>query len=346
MTDAHGEQPEAGAAVAMQLRLMLSGYRVSQAVHVAALLGVPDLLKDEPRNSEYLAGQTGTDEDALYRLLHGLCGVGLFTEVSPRQFALTALGTLLRTDVEGSLHSMAVMLGQEWLWRPWGRLRESIETGEPVFQQMFELPFFEYMQRNADAKAVWWKAMAGASARAAVADIYDFSNAKTVVDVGGGQGALIAAILAKYPEVHGILFERPSVLPAAKDVLESAGVLDRCELVEGDFFEAISGGADTYIMSLVVHDWSDQAATKILTTCRRAMPPDGKLLIVERVAPDRPGPEDAMFDLNILVLMGGRERTQAEYDALLVKAGFRTTQVLEMGESWRLIEAVPALDDE
>ncbi len=344
MTDTHVEQPRAGADVAMQLRLMLSGYRVSQAVHVAALLGVSDLLKDEPQSSEYLAEQTGTDEDALYRLLRGLSGIGLFTEVSPRRFALTPLGSLLRTDVEGSLHSLAVMQGQEWMWRPWGRLRESIETGEPVLEQMFGMSFLEYVQRNPEAKTVWLKALAGAATRAAVADIYDFSNAKTVVDVGGGQGALIAAILAKYPEVHGILFERRPLLLAAKGVLESAGVLDRCELVEGDFFEAVPNGADTYILSLVLHDWSDKAATKILATCRQAMPPDGKLLIVERFAPDWPGPEDAMLDLNILLLMGGRERTKAEYDALLAKAGFRTTQVLEMGEAWRLIEAVPALE--
>jgi SAM-dependent methyltransferase len=345
MTDTHVEQPRAGGDVAMQLRLMLSGYRVSQAVHVAALLGVSDLLKDEPQSSQYLAERTGTDEDAIYRLMRGLSGVGLFTEVSPRQFALAPLGSLLRTDVEGSLHSLAVMLGQEWMWRPWGRLRESIETGEPVFAQVFEMSFLEYIQRNAEVKTVLWKAMAGAADRAAVADIYNFSNAKTVVDVGGGQGALIAAILAKYPEVHGILFERGSLLPAAKGVLESAGVLDRCELVEGDFFEAIRGGADTYILSQVLHDWSDKAAAKILATCRQAMPPDGKLLIVERVAPDWPGQEDAMLDLNILLLMGGRERTQTEYDALLAKAGFRTSQVLKMGETWRLIEAVAAPED-
>src|SRR5262249_25688202 len=251
---------------------------------------------------------------------------------------------LLRTDIEGSLHSLAVMLGQEWMWRPWGRLRESIETGEPVFEQTFEMSFLEYLQRNPEAKTVLFKALAGAATREAGADIYDFSNAKTVVDVGGGHGALIASILAKYPEVHGILFERRPLLAAAKGVLESAGVLERCELVEGDFFEAIHGGADTYILSQVLHDWNDKSAAKILATCRQAMPADGKLLIVERVAPDWPGPEDAMLDLNILLLMGGRERTKTEYDALLAKTGFRTTRVLKVGETWRLLEAVPALE--
>jgi SAM-dependent methyltransferase len=327
--------------LAMRLRQMISAYQVSQAIHVAAMLGVPDLLKDGAKPCDHLAQVTGADEDGLYRLLRALAGVEIFTEVAPRTFALTPLAALLQSDVDGSLHALAVLNGQDWFWRPWGRLHDGVRTGGSVFEPIFGVHFFEYLQQNPAARAVFQKALAGASSRAAVADMYDFSASRRVADIGGGHGALIAAILGKYPQVHGILLERAAVLEGAKRYLEGAGVLDRCDLADGDFFTSISAEADTYLLSQVLHDWNDEAALRILLNCRKAMAPDGKILVVERVLPEGGVQNGPLMDLNILVLMGGRERTRKEYDVLLRRAGLRTTRVLEMGEAWSLIEGVP-----
>lgn len=341
-TDEQRTTPDASALdLAARLRQMISAYQVSQAIHVAAVLGVPDLLKDGPKPCDHLARSSGADEDGLYRLLRALAGIGVFAEVSPRTFALTPLSALLRSDVDGSLHALAVLNGQDWFWRPWGRLVDGIRTGGSVFEPIFGMQYFEYLQRNPDARVVFQKALAGASSRAAVADIYDFSTSRRVADIGGGIGALIAAILGKHPELHGILLERAAVLEGAKRYLEDAGVLDRCELVDGDFFESVASGADTYILSQVLHDWNDESAERILSNCRKVMPSDGKVLVVERVLPDGGVQKGPLTDLNMLVLMGGRERTRKEYEVLLARAGFRITQVLAMGEAWSLIEGVP-----
>lgn len=345
MTDTHGQRGTQDASaldLAMRLRQMISAYQVSQAVHVAAVLGVPDLLTDGAKSCAHLAKVTGADEDGLYRLLRALAGVEVFAEVAPRTFALTPLAALLQSDVDGSLHALAVLNGQDWFWRPWGRLEDGVRTGASVFEPVFGVHFFEFLQDNPSARAVFQKALAGASSRAAVADIYDFSASRRVADIGGGQGALIAAILGKYPQVHGILIERAAVLAAAKRYLEGAGVLDRCDLVDGDFFESISAGADTYILSQVLHDWNDEAAHRILSNCRKVMAVEDKILVVERVLPEGGVQKGPLMDLNMLVLMGGRERTQKEYEVLLARAGFQTTRVLEMGEAWSLIEGVPA----
>jgi SAM-dependent methyltransferase len=327
--------------LSMRLRQMISAYQVSQAVHVAAVLGLPDLLKDGPQRCDHLARSSGADEEGLYRLLRALAGVGVFAEVSPRTFALTPLSALLRSDADGSLHALAVLNGQDWFWRPWGRLVDGVRTGESVFEPIFGMQYFEYLQRNPAARVVFQKALAGASSRAGVADIYDFSASRRVADIGGGTGALIAAVLGRYPDLHGILLERAAVLEGAKSHLEDAGVLDRCDLVHGDFFESVPAGADTYVLSQVLHDWNDEAAERILSNCRRVMPSDGKILVVERVLPDGGVQKGPLTDLNMLVLMGGRERTRKEYEVLLARAGFRITQVLAMGEVWSLIEGVP-----
>ncbi|GAA1041086.1 methyltransferase [Virgisporangium ochraceum] len=341
-TDEQRPTPDPSALdLAMRLRQMISAYQVSQAVHVAAVLGIPDLLKDGARPCDELARSSGSDEDGLYRLLRALAGVGVFAEVSPRRFALTPLSALLRSDVDGSLHALAVMNGQEWFWRPWGRLVDGVRTGGSVFEPIFGMPYFEYLQRNPAARGVFQKALAGASSRAAVADLYDFSTSRRVADIGGGTGALLAAILGRHPAVHGILLERAAVLDGAKRFLADAGVLDRCDLVDGDFFESVTAGADTYILSQVLHDWSDEAAHRILSNCRAVMPPDGKILVVERVLPEGGAQKGPLTDLNMLVLMGGRERTRGEYEVLLARAGFRITGVMAMGEAWSLIEGVP-----
>ena len=223
-----------------------------------------------------------------------------------------------------------------------GTATESVETGEPMFQAAVGMGFMEHLQRNAEARGVIQKAMAGANARAAIVDSYDFSKAGTVADVRGGQGTVMATILVRNPQVRGMLLDRPAILAMAKGVLGSAGVLDRCDLVDGDFFGTIPEGADILLLNQVLHNWHDEPAQRILTNCRRALAPDGKLLVVERVLADGYDPtKDSMSDLNMLVLWAGRERTQKEYDALLARAGLRTAGVQDMPEAWSLIEAVP-----
>jgi hypothetical protein len=327
---------------AVALRQMMIAYQVSQAIYAAAVLGVADHLAEGPQGSDVLANRIGTDEDALCRLLRSLAGVGVFAEVAPRTFGLTPMAALLRTGTAGSQRALAMFVGQDWLWRPWGRLVESVRTGRDAFGSVFGTSFYEYLDRNPEIRVTFQRAMLGAIGRAAVADSYDFSGAGTVADIGGGHGGLIATILTTYPTLDGILFERPSVLAEAEKHLRSAGVIDRCGLVAGDFFTSVEGGADTYVLSQILHDWDDEAAHLVLSNCRKVMRPAGKLLIVERVLAEggepQPGP---LGDLNMLVLFGGRERTAMEYEALLSKADFALERIVPAGEGWSVLVARP-----
>jgi SAM-dependent methyltransferase len=335
-------EPQSTVDTAGRLRQMIAGYQVTQAVHAAAVLGVADLLADGAEYSERLAHALGVPEDPLYRLLRELAGVGVVEEVAPRRFGLTPVGELLRSDRADSQRPMAVMAGQDWMWRPWGRLVDSVRTGRTAFDSVFGMPFFGYLQADAQARAVFQGAMRSANTRAAVADHYDFSGSRTVADVGGGHGPVLASILQKHPHVEGVLFERPAVLDAAREHLASAGVLDRCRLVAGDFFESVCEGADTYVLSQILHDWDDTDAVAILANCRRVMAPGSRLLVVERVAKPHGVPHTGpLADLMMLVMLGGRERTGDEYEALLAKAGIRLARTVPVGEAWRVLEGVP-----
>jgi hypothetical protein len=319
---------------------MLRGYQLSQAISVGARLGVPDLLKDGPTSSDELARKTETHPPSLYRLLRTLSAAGLLVEHPHRHFALTPLGTLLRRGVPGSFHATASYVSTERLWTQWGNLLHNVRTGESAPRNVWdthgEQPetaalFNDYMTETATRRA------------AAVLHGYDFTGIATLVDAGGGHGRLLSSILHAYPTMRGILFDLPHVIEAAQGLLTSVGVADRCECVGGSFFESVPGGADAYLLSVVIHDWNDERARTILQNCRAAMGTSGRLLLVERVVPaSEPSLDVALPDLQMLVGPGGCERTAQEFDALFSSAGFRLTRIVPLEFSFNVVEGVPA----
>ena len=322
---------------------MMTGYWVSQALHVAAKLGIADLLADGPVDCEDLAAATDTHAPSLQRVLRALASVGVFTEVSPGSFALTPLAELLRTETPGSMRALAIMYAEEQ-YRAWGELLHSVRTGEMAFDHQFGMGYFEYLAQHPEADRVFNEAMTGWTHQlvGAVVDTYDFSPFKTIVDVGGGYGALLAAILRSNPGTRGVLFEQPHVVASAEEQVVAAGVADRCTFVSGDFFAAVPTGGDAYVLSQILHDWDDERCVAILGQCRRAMPDHGKLLVVELVLPEGDEPFlGKWLDLHMLVLLGSRERTAAEYDTLFRAAGFKLARVVLTPPGPSVVEAVP-----
>ena len=322
---------------------MMTGYWVSQALYVAAKLGIADLLADGPVDCEDLAAATNTHAPSLQRVLRALASVGVFTEVSPGSFALTPLAELLRTETPGSMSALAIMYAEEQ-YRAWGELLHSVRTGEMAFDHQFGMGYFEYLAQHPEADRVFNEAMTGWTQQlvGAVVDTYDFSPFHTVVDVGGGYGALLATILRNNPGTRGILFEQPHVIASAEEELVAAGVADRCTFVGGDFFVEVPAGGDAYVLSQILHDWDDERCVAILGQCRRAMPDHGKLLVVELVLPAGDEPSlGKWLDLHMLVLLGGRERTAAEYDTLFRAAGFKLARVVPTSPGPSVVEAIP-----
>jgi SAM-dependent methyltransferase len=321
---------------------LITGYWVSQAVGVVALLGVPDQLGDGPRHSDELARAVGADPGALYRVLRLLASLGVFTEVTPCSFGLTPLGETLRSDVPGSVRNFAITETAPGHWLPWGRLSESVRTGQPMAREALGVELFDWYAQNPEEAGYFTAAMGNLSALAAseLVRVFDVSAVRTVADVGGAHGVLLAAVLRANPAARGILFDLPHVIATAEEALAAEGLSQRCELVSGDFFEAVPEGADLHLLKQIVHDWDDVRATQLLRTCHRALAPGGTLLLVEMVIPsdNRPSPAQAM-DLNMLVLLGGRERTEEEYRQLLQAAGFRLERVIPTHSPFCVIEA-------
>jgi hypothetical protein len=263
--------------------------------------------------------------------------------VADRQFGLTPMAEFLRSDVQGSLRAVATMAGEPWTWRPWGDLYRSVQTGEPAFDRIFGVPTFTYLAENPGAAAVFDEAMTGWSTEnsAAVAAAYDFSGIGTLTDVGGGHGYLLATILKANPPLRGILFERPGVVEGAKARIAVEGLRDRCRVVTGDFFASVPDGGDACILKSVIHDWDDQQATTILQNCRRAVGPGGRVLLAEQVIPPGNDPHlGKLLDLEMLIMAGGQERTEAEFRDLLAAAGLRLTRVVPTASPMCVIEGV------
>jgi len=331
---------------AMTLMNLTTGKWVSQALAVAAELGIADLLKDGPRTAADIARTANASEDGVYRLLRALGSVGLFAETGNRRFRLTPLGRLLRTDSPQALGGFARFTGHESTWRPWGELRHSVQTGEPASDHVFGMPIFEYFAKTPESAAVFDAAMTSISTfeSKAVVAAYDFSGINTLVDVAGGHGLMIATILKANRRMRGILFDLSHVTAGATALLRSGGVADRCRIVSGDFFAFVPEGGDAYVMKHIIHDWDDERATQILRNCHRAMRPGGKVLIVDAVIP--PGNRahyGKLLDLEMLVLTPrGRERTQAEFRELLKRSGFRLRRVLSTETYLSVIEGVKA----
>jgi SAM-dependent methyltransferase len=335
---------EERAAAATMLR-MISGLHVSRAVYLAAELGIADLLAEGPRTAAALAEATQTNEAALYRVLRLLAALGVLTEHGPRSFGLTVLGDRLRSDVPVSMRNWA-MLADTIGFGAYEPILDAVRTGRTGAEIAYGMRGMERLRGDAPRAARFDAAMSERTAAFApsVADAYDFSGMHVIADIGGGQGTLLAAILRRHEHLRGILFDVADVARRAASALRAAGVADRCEIAAGDFFDGVPEGADGYILANVLHDWDDHRAGQILRACRHAMRPGGRVLIAERLIPDDPpGAVPVLLsDLNMLLLTGGLERTNAEYGTLLAAAGLRTGRIQTVTAPYGVIEGFAA----
>ena len=337
----------AGAGTA--LRQLILGFRATQLVHVAAKLGLADLLREEPQPPHRLARALGTEPQTIHRLLRALASLGVFAETADGAFTLTPMAQLLRTDAAGSLRSLALLYGEEWLWQAYGRMLYSVETGQSAFEHVHGQPFFDYLHDHPAAATLFHEGMSGYSAQEAPAILagYDFSGVKRVVDVGGGHAALVTALLQAYPDLSAVILDLELAAARARHALANAGVADRGTFVAGDFFASVPEGGDLYVLKSVLHNWDDVAAGRILRRCREAMAADARLLVIERVIPLGNAPAEAkLFDINMLVVIGGRERTEREYRALFETAGLGLTRVIATDLPLSLIEGTRASERE
>jgi hypothetical protein len=330
-------------ALTRQLLELAQGYRITQLLAIAVRLEIAERLIDGPQDTAELAVAAGVHEPSLLRLLQALTCLGLVSRVGDRRFALTPLGACLAAGHESSARAR-VLLHAELLYGRWPDLLGSIRTGRNFFQRRHGTDAWTVRAGGENGGSLFDDAMQeGSSQRGrAVVRAYDFSTFGTVVDVGGGRGSLLAGILASYPSVRGILFDQPHVVAGAPAVLAAAGVADRCRVVGGSFFDGVPGGGDGYLLSVIIHDWDDAPSVKILEHCRRAMPSTGRLLLIERVFdPDADNALwTALWDLQMMHGLSGRERSEEEFRSLLARAGFVPTRIVPIGET-AIIEAVP-----
>lgn len=327
--------------VTAMIKLIVEAY-ASQAACVIARLGVADVLAEGPRPVAEIARRVSAHESALYRVLRALGDVGVVAELDDRWFALTPLGEILRSDVPDSLRRWVTMYGMPFVRRSWTELYETVRTGEPAFSRVHGTQLFDYLPEHPDDAAVYDAAMASMSTSKAVSIVraYDFSRFSTIVDVGGGQGSLLAAILSANPHLQGVLFDTPTVVAGADGELSRAGVSNRCRVVGGDFFDSVPEEGDAYLLSGVLVDWGDDQAVKILSTCRAAMADTACLLIAETVLPAGSQPSIGKFaDLGLLVMTSGCLRTKTEFRALLDRAGFRLARIVPTSGTVSLVEA-------
>jgi hypothetical protein len=329
----------------LQMFLLSEGTTVLTAVALAAELGIADLLDDGPRDSDEIARATSTHRGSLYRLLRLLSTFGIFSEVEPGRFAPTPLSELLRSGTPGSLRRWVRMVGLP-VWGPtFAEAMHSVRTGEPAFKRAMGVEFFDYLSAHPRDGEIFNEAMTafGQGVAAAVVHAYNFDGQQTIVDVGGGHGTLMTAVLQSDPRLTGILFDQPHVIEGARRALTSNGVADRCRVVGGDFFaDSLPAGYDAYVLSWIIHDWDRERAVAILKNCRRAMNQTGRLLLIEAVipGPDEPHPGKIM-DFVMLLGLGGQERTEQQYADLLREAGFALSKVVPTASPMSVIEGLP-----
>ncbi len=329
--------------LSVELTRLVHGYRLSQVIHVVAKLGIADRLAAGPRPNDDLAAEIPADPHALYRLLRAAAAGGLLHEDDARRFSLTPLGDLLRRDADGSVDGIAEFFGNEPLWRAWGGLLDSVRNGDNAFKRIFGTDPWSYRAAHPEENDAFNRAMTGVSltTAAAVVAAYDFTPYRCVVDVGGGHGAMLAAILQTAQQSRGILFDQPHVVSAATALAE-AGVVARCEIVGGNFFESVPAGGDAYVLRSVLHDWADEQCIEILRSCRRAMSASARVIVLERlIGPPNEALDDKLSDLNMLVSPGGMERTVDEFAALFAAAGLRLLAVTPTRSTTNIIEAAP-----
>ena len=325
-----------------KLRGLIDGYRATQMLHVVAKLRIADHLQQGPLSVKELAKRTSTHEDSLYRLLRTLAGLGVFAEEEGPRFRLTPMAELLRTGVPGSQQVSAQAAGEPFMWRPWGHLMHSISTGEVAFDNLYGKHTWEWFAENPGPAQIFNSLMDEGTAtetRAVLAG-YDFSGAQTIVDIGGGRGVLMSAVLSKSASVKGILFDLPHVIEAAKKEVPPE-LAARIQFTPGDFFKAAPAGGDIYLLKNIIHDWTDAESGKILAVILSAMKGRGRMLLVENIVCE-PNQicRGKMSDIQMMVRNGGRNRTEKEYRDLLRAHGFEITRVIATaGPS--VIEAIP-----
>lgn len=326
------------------LMQMLAGAWVTQAVATAARLGIPDALASGPKTPEDLAAKVGAHPGATGRLMRTLAGLGVFAPAGGGRYGLTALSERLREDTPGSLKHMFIAETDGVHWRSWERVLDAVVTGEPRPQAVFGAPAFDYYAQHPKEGEQFGRAMANVSgfASSAVLEAYDFGGIRTILDVGGGNGSMALAVLSRYPEMRGIVADLPYMEAQAKENIRAAGASDRCRFEPTDFFERVPGGADAHMLKFVLHDWNDGDSLRLLSSCRAAIAPEGRLLILEILVPEEIRPDFShLMDLNMLVMTGGLERTAEEYGALLSRARFRLERVVPTASPFSLIEARP-----
>jgi hypothetical protein len=322
---------------------MLNAHMLVQALHVVATLGIADLLEDGSRTVEELARASSSDPPSLYRLLRMLAGAGVFAEESPGRFTSTPLGSTLRSDTPDTVRDWALFIAGSPVWAAWSNLLHSVQTGESAFEHTFGTRLFSYMTDHPDLGAAYnnWMARQSAQQNEAVLASYDFSGHRKVVDVGGGQGVTLAAILEANPNVAGVLFDLPHVI---SKVAITKNVAQRTEVVGGDMLESVPAGGDLYIFKRVLMDWSDQIAGRVLRNCRDAMTESGKVLVIEPIVPEGNEPSvSKVLDVMMLVMQGGgRVRTQEEHRALFEAAGLELTRIIATRSPLHLLEGTRA----
>ncbi len=323
-----------------QLMSFIVGKWISKPIYVAAELGIADMLTDGPRSIEELAQSTQSHAPSLYRMMRALASVGVFVEIDAKRFELTPMAEYLKT---GAMRSIALMFNSDWNDKAWGHFLDSVKTGSTAFNKAYGMSLCDWLERNPEAAEVLNQANAikAGNSHQAIVDVYDFSDINILTDVGGGLGVLMAEILIANPLMQGIVADIPSVIEKAGRIIQARGIEDRCQTVDCDFFSRIPSGSDAYLMSNVLHDWTDEQCRIILTNCCRAMKPESRLLVVEMVIP--PGNEPSvgkLLDLEMLVITGGRERTEEEFAELFVSSGFRLSRVIPTKESVSIIEGI------
>lgn len=323
---------------------MIRGHRLTDSIMAAARLGIPDLLAAGPADAASLATATGSHPPTLYRLLRALAAAGVLHEADDGRFSLSEAGSYLASGTPGSVSNWVKVNDSPSLREAWANIEHSIRTGENSFEAIHGESVWAWRGREPAEVMVFNRAMADLSAGVggAVAGAFDFGGASVVADIGGGSGSLLAAILGSHPQLRGILFDQPAVV-ARPEELERAGVLDRCNVVGGSFFDGVPAGADVYVMKAILHDWEDAESTAILRAIRKVIPADGALLVVERViGPPNEDLEGKLSDLHMLVMPGGRERTEPEWRALLETGGFTLEAIRPIPGTWQVIVGRPS----
>ena len=324
--------------------LLLNGAHVAGAVSCLAQLGIPDFIDSAPKSAEELAKQIGADPHALYRLMRATACVGVLSEGPDGKFSQTPMSTVLRSDANPSLRSLAIMGGREWHGRGWSHLEYCIRTGKQALEQIYGAHVFDYLKQNPAEGQIFNDAMTQLSMidSPAVADAYNFDGIHSIVDIAGGHGLLLATILKRNPQLRGTLFDMPHVIEGAKNgPLKS--VMERCTLASGDMFSSVPAGADAYIMKHIIHDWPDDKCVQILKACRKSVNSGGRLLVVDNVI--QPGNDFSpakFLDLQMLIFPSGCERTEKQFRALFAASGWQLTRIIPTAAPSSIVEGLPA----